>query len=408
MGAVYSWQQAIKESGLGSNKRFSTTNYVAGQDTSDQLVQPPKGYYLPYFIIDFSMVVTNTATTTNTPASTVAGATTDVLDLFINRLELKDAIGGIQRTQLTNRVDIEEAERIALNLPFYAVPFNGTSATYAAYNLPGAYPRAAPPTIAGSGTATITASLRVPYGSDVPGEGCYVVFSMPQPSAVYSTATFSAPTVGFREAYHPHASGAWAFQSVRPPVINSGIQDVAQYIPENQSPYFVDFTHATVTTTSGTSTNTFTQSLFQAPGLNRLQDTTYSIIEANTLGYPDVANPLPNYGTVANCVSDVVPFSTHGLRPIIWNLNIASNSTQLDMVIAQFSGKQAAIAPSPAEPTKGVAKVAVGADHQPSAGPSTIRDTSRMTLGAANAFWQSARRALTPTGGSFRAGRAVA
>ena len=408
MGALYSWQQAIKEAGLGSNKRLGSASYVQGQDIPDQLVQPPKDYYLPYFIMDFTLTVTNTASTTNTPASTIAGATTDVLDLFISRLELKDAIGGIQRTQLTNRVDIEEAERVAFNLPYYAVPYNGTSATYAAYNLPGAYPRAAPGTIAGSTATKFQASLRVPYGSDTPGEGCYVVFSLADPSKVYTTnATFSSTVVTFREAYHPHASGAWSFQTVRPTVFSSGIQDIAQYIPENLSPYIVDFTHATVTTTSTSSTNTFDQSLFQAPGFNQLQDTLYSIQESNTFGYPDIANPLPNYGTVANCVSDVVLFNTRGLRPLIWNLDILSGSTQLDMVVSQFTGKQSAIAPSTPEPTNAPAKTDVAAAHVPNAGPATIRNSGKMTLGTASAAWRNALRALAPTGGSFHP-RAVA
>jgi hypothetical protein len=408
MGAVTTWQESVKEGGLGTNKRYSTTNYALGQDTTDQLVQPPADMYMPFFLIDFAVTLTNSATTTATPSGTVAGATADVLDLFISRLELKDSIGGIQRTQLTNRVDIEEMERLAFNYPFYAVPFNTTSATYAAYNLPGAYPRPAPPNVPASGTASVVASLRVPYGSDHPGDGCYVVFNMPALSVLYgASVSASGLTVGFREMYHPNVKGAWSFQTVKPPVVNAGIQDIAQYIPENLSPYFVDFTHATVTTTSTSSTNTFTQSLWQAPGWNQLQDNVYSIQEAQYIGFPDAANPLPNYGTVSNCVSDVVPFSTHGLRPNIWNLNIVGNSTQLDMVVSQFSGTLAAIKPSAPEPTNAPAKTEVAAQHVGNAGPATIRQTTRQTLGAISAdFWRHAR---IPTGGRWRgSGRRIA
>jgi hypothetical protein len=382
MGAVYSWQQTIKESGLGSNKRRGTGSFVAGQDTEDQLVQPPKSMYLPYFTLDFQYTLTNGATTSAVPATTVGGATTDVLDLFIARLELKDQVGGQMRTQVTNRVDIEEMERLSFNYPYYAVPYDGTSATYAAYNLPGTYPRAAPPTIAGSGSAVVNASLRVPYGSDAPGEGCFVVFNIPALTTVYATGvTANNPIVTFRENYHPNARGAWAWQTVKPQVLSTNVQDVAPSIPENMSPYFVDFTHASVTTTSGTSTNTFTQSLWQAPGWNQLQDTVYSLEEAQAVGYPDVANPLPNYGTVANCVSDAVVFSTHGLRPVIWNLNLVSNSTQLDMLIGQFSGQLSPIAPAPPEPTTSPAKVDVSANPVPNAGPATIRSTAKYTSG---------------------------
>lgn len=395
MGAVFAWQHAIKEHGLGTNKRFSTTNYVQGQDTQDQLVQPPADKFLPYFIIDFSIVVSNSNTTSLAPASTVAGATTDVLDLFISRLELKDAIGGLQRTQLTNRVDIEEAERLAFNLPLYSVPAGGTNATFAGYNLPGAYPRAAPPNIPASGSSTITASLRVPFGSDQPGRGCFVVFAIPTLATVYGAGgTSSALTVTFREAYHPYASGAWSFQTVKINALNSGIQDIAPNIPENLSPYFVDFTHAGVTTTSTVSTNTFTQSLFQAPGLNRLQDNVYAIQEAAYTGYPDIANPLPNYGTVANQVTDVVPFTPHGLRPLIWNLNLVSSSTNLDLVVGQFTGKHAAIGPPDPERVTQPAKTDVAAPQITGAGPATIRNTARMGgMAAATLDWRRMRQA---------------
>lgn len=404
MGAIYSWQQTAKESGLGSNKRFGTTNYVAGQDTQDQLVQPPEGYYLPYFIVDFNYVLTNSATTSATPASTVAGATTDVMDLFVSRLELKDAIGGQQRTQVTNRVDIEEMERLAFNYPLYSVPYGTTSATFAAYNLPGSYPRPAPGNVPGSGSLTIQASLRVPFGSDNPGEGCFVVMNIPALTSVYATGVTGALTVTFREAYHPSLKGAWAFQTVKPNVFSSGIQDVAPNVPQNMSPYLCDFTHATVTTTSGVSTNTFTQSLFQAPGLNRLQDNAYSIIESNMFGYPDVANPLPNYGTVANCVSDVVPFSIHGKRPSIWNLNVAANSTQLDMLFAGFTGHLSPVPPSPPMPTTTPDKAAQSAGHVPNAGPAGVRSTANMTLGA----MQLPPKLRWPTGGRWHGGRKVA
>lgn len=366
MASIYEFQHAVKQAILSSNKRNVNSSLEAANDSPDQLMQPPADAYMPYGILDFTGVITNSATTTAAPNTKVAGASADALDIFMNRLELRDAVGGQQRTYLTSRVHIEEAERLCLNLPTPA-------AGYESYNLAGFYPRPAPPSLK-PGNTTIRAQLKFPYGSLSPGEGCYVVFGVPALSTVYASTHLTAKyTVAYREAYSTALAGSWAVKSIKPQQFGSGINDIAQYIPESMSPQFVDFTHATVTPTSTSTTATFTQSLFQAAKWNSLQDTLASIV-ASTQGYPDVANPTPNYGTLPACTSDVVPFSTHGQRPLIWNLAL-SQATILYALLAQYDGPAGGVAATPAQDTTQPALVDVAASHVSGAGPATARNT---------------------------------
>ena len=367
MGKFYAYAQAVKSQGLACNKRFSTTSLDRGQDTPDQLMQPPEAEYMPYGIIDFATTLKNTGSTTATPNSKVAGATTDVADLWMNRLELKDAVGGQQRSLLKNRVDIEEMERITFNLPAPVSGLNG-------YNLPGLYPRNAPPTIAPGATKTVYGSIQFPWGSLGAGEGCYVVFGFPLLSTVYPTADDITvkDSVAYREVYHPDLPGAWAWQSVKPSILGPQLQDVAAYFPLAISPDYVDFTHATVTTTSTSSTNTFDQSLFQAPGLNELQDNIQSIIRSSLTGYPDVATRTPNYGTVANCLTDTVLFSTKGKRPSIWNIDLLQQ-TALDMLMGEYKGPAGSIPSGTPSAKLAPADIEKAAPHVQGAGPTTVQ-----------------------------------
>lgn len=172
---------------------------------------------------EFTSYLTATATVA-TQVNNPAGQAIDVLDEFLDQLQVGPAPNANARSSIETRESAEEVERICFNLPY-------------------SYPRPAPHSFtATAGTASDSAVLLVPIG----GPAASVRVHVPSITGVYTASVTGTVSVTVH-AIIGSVSTVITFQDGQTGQLAVGRNDLSNYFPANLSPDYLSMVGDTVT-----------------------------------------------------------------------------------------------------------------------------------------------------------------
>lgn len=275
---IQAFRNAFHAAALSVNMRVRRTN-VAAPTVNWENVQAPPGKYLLAVMLEWSVALTATA-------ATAVNAGTDILDEFIQGVEISPvAGGGAARIQTKSRKATEELERLVLDtsLSYTNAGWNAADAHI------GSYPRIAAAAFAGAGARTDTAEVWLPVG----GLAASIRITMPTLGTVFTTPAnvTGVYTLGYFEVYSLYNGVVAAFENVTGTLAASSYIDLVgqNVVPTGLAVDIVTFIGETTANLTQIQVN-------DQHSLPVVSIDTTQTMNATQFIYPMFAQTTPSYG----------------------------------------------------------------------------------------------------------------